>query len=73
MHYHRYNTRLPPVHYLGPHTCFVTLCCDRRDPHLRPPVFAQLVLDLLHQTAPCLSAGGASEVSPVRKRWVHGR
>lgn len=51
MPYYRRNTRLPPSHYLGPQTYFVTIGCDHRMPLLRSPVFAQRVLDLLHVTA----------------------
>ena len=51
MPYYRSNTRLPPNHYLGPRTYFVTICCDRRKPHLGSPGFAQRVSGLLHEGA----------------------
>ncbi len=51
MPYHRRSTRLPSDSYLGQRIYFVTICCDRRSPHLRPPAFAQFVLKLLHECA----------------------
>jgi putative transposase len=51
MPHNRRNTRLPPAHYLGPHTYFVTICCDHRKRHLCSPVLAANVLQLLQQTA----------------------
>jgi len=51
MPYYRNNTRLPLTHYLGLRTYFVTICCDRRRPHLHAPVFAQRVSGLLQEGA----------------------
>ena len=51
MPFHRKNTRLAPKNYFGRQTYFVTLCCDRRAPHLAEANHARGVLDLLFECA----------------------
>jgi putative transposase len=44
-------TRLAPAIYIGQQSYFVTICCDRRTPHLREPTTARRVIVLLQECA----------------------
>jgi putative transposase len=43
----RRNTRLGRDNYVGLRTYFVTICCDRRVPHLQEPSIASRIMALL--------------------------
>lgn len=43
--------RLAPRDYIGRQSYFVTICCDRRAPHLREPATAQRVIAVLEECA----------------------
>ncbi len=43
---HRKNPRLAAKNYIGRQIYFITICCDRRAPHLAVPPHAQKVLHL---------------------------
>ena len=43
--------RLAPRDYIGRHSYFLTICCERRAPHLREPATAQRIIALLQECA----------------------
>ncbi len=47
----RKSPRLPTAHYLGQKSHFITICCDRRVPHLQNPKTAHHVLTALLDAA----------------------
>jgi putative transposase len=80
---HRKNTRLCPMKYRGQQAYFVTICCDRRNPHLASPSTAERTLQILLESATAQSfqlhafclmpdhvhilAGGLSDVADLRR------
>lgn len=83
---HRKNSRLPAAHYRGRQSYFLTICTDRRLPHLAARVTAENVQRILVECARKHSfllhafctmpdhvhflAGGTSITSDVRK-FIH--
>jgi len=51
MSIHRKTVRLASHEYIGRQTCFVTICCDHRVPHLRNQSTAKFVLSALVECA----------------------